>query len=84
MIVRGIIFDINGTLINISTDEGNEQIYRSISHFLKYHGITANRNEVREEYYQIMGRVVQSVLAAHKGRVDGKRVSDAVKARLAS
>lgn len=31
-----------------------------------------------------MGRVVQSVLAAHKGRVDGKRVSDAVKARLAS
>ncbi|MHC1711202.1 MAG: GatB/YqeY domain-containing protein [Solidesulfovibrio sp.] len=31
-----------------------------------------------------MGRVVQSVLAANKGRVDGKRVSDAVKARLAS
>lgn len=31
-----------------------------------------------------MGRVVQAVLAAHKGRVDGKRVSDAVKARLAS
>jgi len=31
-----------------------------------------------------MGRVVQSVLAAYKGRVDGKRVSDAVKARLAS
>lgn len=31
-----------------------------------------------------MGRVVQSVLAAHKGRVDGKRVSTAVKARLTS
>lgn len=31
-----------------------------------------------------MGRVVQAVLAAHKGRVDGKRVSDAVKTRLAS
>lgn len=31
-----------------------------------------------------MGRVVQAVLAAHKGRVDGKRASDAVKARLAS
>ena len=31
-----------------------------------------------------MGRVVQSVLAAHKGRVDGKRVSDAVKARLSA
>jgi uncharacterized protein YqeY len=31
-----------------------------------------------------MGRVVQSVLTAHKGRADGKRVSAAVKARLAS
>ena len=31
-----------------------------------------------------MGRVVQSVLAAHKGRVDGKRVSDAVKSRLSA
>ena len=31
-----------------------------------------------------MGRVVQAVLAAHKGRVDGKRASVAVKARLSS
>lgn len=31
-----------------------------------------------------MGRVVQFVLAAHKGRVDGKRVSDAVKTRLSA
>ncbi len=31
-----------------------------------------------------MGRVVQAVLSAHKGRVDGKRVSGAVKARLSS
>jgi putative hydrolase of the HAD superfamily len=54
MIVKGIIFDLNGTLIDINTDEGNEQIYRSISHFLKYHGIMANRNEVREGYYQIL------------------------------
>jgi putative hydrolase of the HAD superfamily len=54
MIVKGIVFDINGTLIDINTDEGNEQIYRSISHFLKYHGMMVSRNEVREGYYQIM------------------------------
>ncbi len=54
MNIRGIIFDINGTLINIETDEGNEQIYRAISHVLKYHGIYTNRNEVREAYYRIM------------------------------
>ncbi len=54
MIVKGIIFDINGTLININTDESNEQIYRSISHLLKYYGIRTSRNDVREGYYQIL------------------------------
>ncbi|WP_428569106.1 MAG: HAD family hydrolase [Solidesulfovibrio sp. DCME] len=54
MKVRGIIFDLNGTLIDINTDEGNEQIYRSISHLLKYYGIRTSRTDVREGYYQIM------------------------------
>jgi putative hydrolase of the HAD superfamily len=54
MTIRGIIFDVNGTLLDINTDEGNEQIYRAISHFLKYHGIYANRNEVREAYFRIL------------------------------
>lgn len=31
-----------------------------------------------------MGRVVQAVLARHKGRVDGKSVSDLVRARLSA
>lgn len=51
---KGIIFDINGTLIDIQTDEGNEEIYRGISHFLTYQGIPAHRWEVRDEYYQLM------------------------------
>uniref|UniRef100_I2Q0J7 Haloacid dehalogenase superfamily enzyme, subfamily IA n=1 Tax=Desulfovibrio sp. U5L TaxID=596152 RepID=I2Q0J7_9BACT len=54
MKVRGIICDINGTLIDINTDEGNEQIYRSISHLLKYHGIRTSRGDVRDGYYQIL------------------------------
>jgi len=54
MIVRGIICDINGTLVDINTDEGNEQIYRSISHLLKYYGIRTSRADVREGYYQIL------------------------------
>jgi len=54
MTIRGIIFDVNGTLIDINTDEGNEQIYRAISHFLKYHGIYSNRNDVREAYFRIL------------------------------
>jgi putative hydrolase of the HAD superfamily len=54
MKVRGIICDINGTLIDINTDEGNEQIYRSISHLLKYYGIRTSRGDVRDGYYQIL------------------------------
>jgi len=54
MSIRGIVFDVNGTLIDINTDEDNEQIYRAISHYLKYHGIYSNRNEVREAYFRIL------------------------------
>jgi putative hydrolase of the HAD superfamily len=54
MTVKGVIFDINGTLVDINTDEGNEQIYRAISHFLKYHGIYSSRHEVREAYFRIL------------------------------
>lgn len=51
---QAIIFDLNGTLIDILTDEGNEEIYRGISHFLTYQGIRAGRWEVRDEYYKLM------------------------------
>jgi len=54
MIIRGIIFDINGTLIDIHTDEGSEDIYRAISHFLSYQGIYLHRWEVRDKYYEII------------------------------
>lgn len=56
MNIRGIIFDVNGTLIDIQTDEGREDIYRAISHFLTYQGISLHRGEVRDLYFQIMER----------------------------
>ncbi len=54
MKIKGIIFDINGTLIDILTDEGHEEIYRAVSHFLTYRGIRLNRWEVKEAYFRIM------------------------------
>ena len=54
MIIKAILFDINGTLIDINTNEGNEEIYRAISHILTYQGISMHRWEVRDEYYRIM------------------------------
>ena len=54
MAIKGILFDLYGTLIDIETDEGMEEIYRSISHFLNYHGIYLHRWEVKDRYYEIM------------------------------
>ena len=54
MNIKAIVFDINGALIDIHTDEGNEEVYRGISHFLTNQGVKAHRWEVRDEYYQLM------------------------------
>jgi putative hydrolase of the HAD superfamily len=54
MNVRALLFDVNGTLIDIETDEWMEECHRAISHFLTYQGITLHRGEVRDLYSQIM------------------------------
>jgi putative hydrolase of the HAD superfamily len=60
MNIKGIIFDINGTLINIHTDEGMDEIYRAISHFLTYHGIYLHRGDVRDQYFRIMEKQIKA------------------------
>ena len=52
MDLRALLFDVNGTLIDIETDEGMEEVYRAIGHFLIYQGIKLHRWEVRELYFQ--------------------------------
>jgi putative hydrolase of the HAD superfamily len=54
MNIKGILFDINGTLIDIDTDECMDEIYRAVRQFLTYHGIYLHRGEIREQYYRIM------------------------------
>jgi putative hydrolase of the HAD superfamily len=54
MDVRALLFDVNGTLIDIKTDEWMEQCYRAIAHYLTYQGIALHRGEVRDLYFQIM------------------------------
>ena len=52
MIVKGIIFDNNGTLTNIHTDEWHDEVYRVISNLLSYQGIALASNVVRDLYSQ--------------------------------
>jgi putative hydrolase of the HAD superfamily len=56
MDIHALLFDVNGTLIDILTDEGLEEIYRAIGHFLLYQGISLHRWEVRDLYFEIMQR----------------------------
>jgi len=54
MEIRALLFDVNGTLIDIETDEWMEEIYRAIARFLTFQGIALHRGEVRDLYFQIM------------------------------
>jgi putative hydrolase of the HAD superfamily len=54
MDIRALLFDVNGTLIDIETDEWMEEAYRAVAHFLTYQGIALHRGEVRDLYFQIM------------------------------
>jgi putative hydrolase of the HAD superfamily len=52
--IRAIAFDVNGTLIEISTDDGAAEMFRAAGHFLTYQGIDMRRHHVRDVYFQIL------------------------------
>jgi putative hydrolase of the HAD superfamily len=54
MDIRALAFDVNGTLVEILTDDGSEQIFRSAGHFLTYQGIRLRRHEARDLYFQYL------------------------------
>lgn len=54
MDVRAVAFDVNGTLVEILTEEGMEQIFRAAGHFLTYQGIDLRRGQVRDLFFQIL------------------------------
>jgi len=54
MSIKGIIFDINGTLSDIHTNEWHDDVYRVLSNLLSYQGIALNPNDVKYQYFEIM------------------------------
>jgi putative hydrolase of the HAD superfamily len=65
MDVRALLFDVNGTLIDIETDEALEEIYRAIGHYLTYQGVSLHRWEVHDLYFQVMKEQRETSLEAH-------------------
>ena len=49
--LKGIIFDLNGTLIDILTDEWSDDIYRTTAFFLGYSGVMITPEALREKYF---------------------------------
>ena len=56
MMIRGIIFDINGTVTDILTDEGNSDVYRVLANFLAYQGLETTPDELKELFFRINKR----------------------------
>jgi putative hydrolase of the HAD superfamily len=52
--VRAIAFDVNGTLVEILTDDHMKQIFRAAGHFLTYQGVDLRRGEIRDLYFGVM------------------------------
>lgn len=65
MNIRGLIFDVNGTIIDINTNEGNEDIYHVVSNFLTYQGIALSGQMVRDLYFQIMKEQRRASVESH-------------------
>ncbi len=54
MDIRAIAFDVNGTLVQILTEDHSSQIFRAAGHFLTYQGIDLRRHQVQELYFARM------------------------------
>jgi putative hydrolase of the HAD superfamily len=57
--LRAILFDVNGTLIDIETDEGRDDVYRALGRFLGYQGIDVAWRELRDLYFATVRRQLE-------------------------
>jgi putative hydrolase of the HAD superfamily len=60
MDIQAVAFDVNGTLVRILADDGDERVFRAAAHFLTYQGIDLHRYELRELYFQLMKEQLRS------------------------
>ncbi len=54
MSIKGIIFDVNGTLIDIHTNEWHDEVYRVMSNLLSYQGMELNPEVIKDLYFRII------------------------------
>lgn len=65
MNVGAIAFDVNGTLVEILTEDHMEQAFRAAGHYLTYQGVDLRRAAVRDLYFAAMSEQQRSSPEAH-------------------
>ncbi len=60
MSIQAILFDVNGSLIDILTDEGSIDVFRKMRNFLLYQGIIIHKSQLRDCYFQLLKQQQQS------------------------
>lgn len=52
--IQALLFDINGTVTDILTDESRPEIYRTLSNFLDYRGIKIPPEVIQTRYFELI------------------------------
>ncbi len=52
--IKGLLFDLNGTVIDIYTSESDDHIFRTVSNFLDYYQVKISPQMLKEEYFNIL------------------------------
>jgi putative hydrolase of the HAD superfamily len=65
MDIRAVAFDVNGTLVDITTEEHRPEIFRAAGHYLTYQGIDLRRHQVRDLYFQTLKEQQQASPELH-------------------
>ena len=65
MDIEAILFDVNGTLIEIWPEDGMDEIFRAAGHYLTYQGVDLRRYEVRDLYFKYLKEQQKSSQESH-------------------
>lgn len=51
--IKALLFDINGTVVDILTDESSGEIYRTVSNLLNFYGVNITPDDFRTQFWQL-------------------------------
>ena len=51
--IKGLLFDLNGTLIDIMTNEYDDNVYRTTANFLSYYNVLISPEILKEKFFNL-------------------------------